>query len=130
MQNLINNKGIEETIQFIEKQQRQLDEIKRELVDYLNYVKERKFEWNEEGSVDEEKRLFYVAVTRAKEELYLLRSKKRLVRGVMRPAQPSPFLAMIDGEFANTVEPEDILKTADKKTMSDKFAELYALLDS
>ena len=37
---------------------------------------------------------------------------------------------MIDGEFANTVEPEDILKTADKKTMQDKFAELYALLNS
>ena len=84
----------------------------------------------EEGGADEEKRLFYVAVTRAKEELYLSRTRMRLVRGVMRPAQPSPFLAMIDGEFANTVEPEDILKTADKKTMSDKFAELYALLDS
>ena len=84
----------------------------------------------DEGGAEEEKRLFYVAVTRAKEELYLSRTRMRMVRGVMRPARPSPFLAMIDGEFANTVEPEDILKTADKKTMADKFAELYALLDS
>ncbi len=84
----------------------------------------------DEGGAEEEKRLFYVAVTRAKEELYLSRTRMRMVRGVMHPARPSPFLAMIDGEFANTVEPEDILKTADKKTMADKFAELYALLDS
>ena len=84
----------------------------------------------DEGGADEEKRLFYVAVTRAKEELYLSRTRMRMVRGVTHPSRPSPFLAMIDGEFANTVEPEDILKTADKKTMQDKFAELYALLNS
>ena len=54
MHSLINHKGIEETIQFIEKQQQSLDEIKKELVDYINYVKERKFEWNENGSVDDQ----------------------------------------------------------------------------
>ena len=54
MQNLIKIKEIEETIQFIEKQQQSLDEIKKELVDYINYVKERKFEWNENGSVDDQ----------------------------------------------------------------------------
>ena len=53
MQNLINIKGIEETIQFIENQYQYLDQVKKELVDYVNYVKEGKFEWNEQGSVDD-----------------------------------------------------------------------------
>ena len=53
MQNLLNQKRIEETIQFIENQHQYLDEAKKELVDYVNYIKERKFEWNEQGSVDD-----------------------------------------------------------------------------
>ena len=53
MQKLINNKGIDETIQFIEQQQTQLDQIKKDLIDYNNFIKERKFEWNEQGSVDD-----------------------------------------------------------------------------
>ena len=53
MQNLINHKGIEETIQFIEKQHQYLDEAKTELENYLNYTKQGKFDLSEEGTIDE-----------------------------------------------------------------------------
>ena len=36
----------------------------------------------EEGSADEELRLFYVAITRARRQLYLLRAKERMQRGI------------------------------------------------
>ena len=53
MQNLINQKGIEETIQFIENQHKVLDEAKTTLQNYLNYTKNGKFDLSEEGTVDE-----------------------------------------------------------------------------
>ena len=84
----------------------------------------------EEGGTDEEKRLFYVAVTRAKEELYLLRTRSRLIRGVMHPSRPSPFLSMIDGKFAETREQGELLKAVDSKTLAAKFEELYDFLNS
>ena len=84
----------------------------------------------DEGGADEEKRLFYVAVTRAKEELYLLRTRSRLVRGVMHPSRPSPFLTMIDGKYAETREQSELLKTVDADRLAAKFAELYEFLNS
>ena len=83
-----------------------------------------------EGGADEEKRLFYVAVTRAKEELYLLRTRSRLVRGVMHPSRPSPFLTMIDGKYAETRDQSELLKTVDADRLAAKFAELYEFLNS
>lgn len=42
--------------------------------------------------VDEERRLFYVGVTRARELLYLTRPERRTMRGQVRPRVPSRFL--------------------------------------
>jgi superfamily I DNA/RNA helicase len=42
--------------------------------------------------VEEERRLFYVGVTRARERLYLTRSVARTLRGRSQPATPSRFL--------------------------------------
>jgi DNA helicase-2/ATP-dependent DNA helicase PcrA len=42
--------------------------------------------------VDEERRLFYVGVTRARELLYLTRPQRRTMRGRVRPRVPSRFL--------------------------------------
>jgi superfamily I DNA/RNA helicase len=41
---------------------------------------------------DEERRLFYVALTRASEELYLLSSRKRRLWGRWQELEMSPFL--------------------------------------
>ena len=42
--------------------------------------------------IDEERRLFYVGITRAKELLFLTRPIKRVMRGNVRPLTPSRFL--------------------------------------
>ena len=46
--------------------------------------------------LDEERRLFYVGVTRAMSKLYLCRAKKRRWRGQIRELPPSPYLADIE----------------------------------
>ena len=46
--------------------------------------------------LEEERRLFYVGVTRARSKLYLCRAKKRLWRGKVRERQPSPYLADVE----------------------------------
>jgi len=47
----------------------------------------------------EERRLFYVGMTRAKERLYLLRATRRRIYGRMMKNSPSPFLADIEDEL-------------------------------
>ena len=47
------------------------------------------------GALEEERRLCYVGVTRAKERLYLLRTFRRGFRGVSEVSEPSRFLADI-----------------------------------
>ena len=48
------------------------------------------------ADLEEERRLFYVGVTRARTKLFLTRAKKRLARGKVRERAPSPFLADIE----------------------------------
>ena len=84
----------------------------------------------EEGAGDEGKRLFYVAVTRAKDELYLLRAKARMQCGITRPAQISPFLSLSPDGIAERHEPGELLKTASEEDMLKKFEELFALLQN
>ena len=59
----------------------------------------------EDGNLDEERRLFYVAVTRAKDRLYLCvpRSKKT-AEGGMFPVEPSMFVREIPPELYNEHE--------------------------
>ncbi len=47
---------------------------------------------DEGADLSEERRLFYVGITRAKEELYLTRTKHRVRYGKMLPRNPSRFL--------------------------------------
>ncbi|CAN2040849.1 DNA helicase II / ATP-dependent DNA helicase PcrA [Candidatus Magnetomoraceae bacterium gMMP-15] len=46
--------------------------------------------------IDEERRLFYVAMTRAQDILYLSRAEKRLVFGKIKSQSPSPFLKDVE----------------------------------
>ena len=48
------------------------------------------------AALAEERRLFYVGVTRAKTKLFLCRAKKRLWRGKVRELPPSPYLADVE----------------------------------
>ncbi len=48
------------------------------------------------AELEEERRLFYVGVTRAKTKLFLSRGRKRMWRGEVRELPPSPYLADIE----------------------------------
>lgn len=56
---------------------------------------------------EEERRLFYVGMTRAKDELYLLHARSRFLYGQRLAPSPSPFLDEIPGELiGRTVMPD------------------------
>lgn len=54
----------------------------------------------DQSEMEEERRLCYVGMTRAREELYMLYSSSRMLYGGMQHNPPSRFLSEIDGEFA------------------------------
>lgn len=81
----------------------------------------------EENGYEEELRLFYVALTRAKEELYLTRCRSRMVRGVVRPALPSVFLDLL-GKTAEKAEREELVKCADEETVRRSFEDAIKML--
>jgi len=57
--------------------------------------------WSEpdETAMAEERRLFYVGMTRAKDRLILSRARQRLWRGRVHRLEPSPFLRDIENEL-------------------------------
>lgn len=60
-----------------------------------------------EGTMDEERRLFYVAVTRAQERLTLTHSEGRKKYGQLLPCHPSPFLKEIPEELIEDASERD-----------------------
>jgi len=83
-----------------------------------------------EGSVDEELRLFYVSLTRAKEQLVISYSTSRMDKGVERNQFPSEFIKYLPEEIVDVCQPEDLIKTMDKADMNKGFADIMAMLDN
>ena len=69
------------------------------------------------GGLEEERRLCYVAITRAKEKLYLLNARKRMLFGKDQVNPQSRFLREIDPELIETNEKEEKEVKVDKKEM-------------
>jgi len=59
--------------------------------------------------LEEERRLCYVGMTRAKEHLYLLKSQYRYMWGMLRYMEPSCFLSEIPEEYLDSEDEEDPL---------------------
>ena len=78
-------------------------------------------------SIEEERRLFYVAVTRAKDRLFLTRAKHRGNRGKMVPRTPSRFLLDVPAELLD--EREELAPAAPEinKTQAGAASVLAAL---
>ncbi len=66
---------------------------------------------------EEERRLFYVGMTRAKEELFLLHARSRFLYGKKTNPQPSPFVREIPGAFTRTITVPDRTKKRHQKQM-------------
>ncbi|MCG8472989.1 MAG: UvrD-helicase domain-containing protein [Desulfobacterales bacterium] len=71
-------------------------------------------EYDDPSDLDEERRLFYVAMTRAKTQLFLSHAAKRLRFGEFKPCLPSSFLTDI----------ETFLKKGERQRMAPKKAEI------
>ncbi len=71
-----------------------------------------------EFGIEEERRLAYVAVTRAKEKLYLTCAQTRMLFGMTRYNQPSRFISEIPESL---IEPSDENKAAAKRAASGSY---------
>jgi DNA helicase-2/ATP-dependent DNA helicase PcrA len=74
--------------------------------------------WGKAENIDEmaeERRLFYVGMTRAKDRLVFSRALKRLWRGRVREQKPSPFLAAIESELVKLQQAERPRKRDDRQ---------------
>jgi DNA helicase-2/ATP-dependent DNA helicase PcrA len=64
------------------------------------------------ADIEEERRLFYVGVTRAKEQLVLSRARSRVLRGKAVPRTPSRFLLDVPAELLEEVVMKDEAPTS------------------
>jgi superfamily I DNA/RNA helicase len=81
------------------------------------------------SDVEEERRLFYVGVTRAKDELTLLRAKVRALRGKPVARTPSRFLLDIPEELVDTFEVHGE-NPLDAESINESANALLAALDA
>jgi superfamily I DNA/RNA helicase len=79
--------------------------------------------------IEEERRLFYVGVTRARERLELLRCKHRVMRGKPMPRTPCRFLADIPEELTESIEVKDASPLTVNE-MAQNATNLLAMLDA
>ncbi len=75
-----------------------------------------------EDGIDEERRLFYVGVTRAKERLYLCRARARAARGQPVARIPSRFLADVPEHLCETREVAEVIRQSPQQ-MKQKTAQ-------
>jgi DNA helicase-2/ATP-dependent DNA helicase PcrA len=64
---------------------------------------------NDAAGLEEERRLCYVGITRAKRELYLTHAEQRRIHGAETFATPSRFLREIPAELIEEVRPQMIV---------------------
>jgi ATP-dependent DNA helicase UvrD/PcrA len=79
----------------------------------------------EDGNMEEERRLFYVAITRAKRKLYLSACLKRRVMREVVESSPSPFLEELPSSLIEEHEAEQEVGT---ETAAEYFAKLKSTL--
>ena len=84
-----------------------------------------------EGTVEEERRLLYVGVTRARHRLTITHCATRRKYGGVMSCTPSPFLKELEGEGVEVTSIEEILSTPmSEEDVLDGFARMRAMLNS
>jgi DNA helicase II / ATP-dependent DNA helicase PcrA len=74
----------------------------------------------DEANIEEERRLFYVAITRAKKHLYMTACRERRKKGQVTEVQLSPFLEEIPEDLLEIVEFEDEITDEDAENYFTK----------
>jgi len=72
----------------------------------------------DEASDAEERRLFYVGMTRAKDRLILSRAKQRLWRGKVRALEPSPFLGDIEAALVRHQQAQPVRRRPEDRQLT------------
>ena len=80
------------------------------------------------GDVEEERRLFYVAITRARDKLFISACRKRRHMQMVRECEPSRFLDEIPSNLVEYHEPKQITEEETHEMLSDMLANLKARL--
>ena len=84
----------------------------------------------EEGTIEEERRLCYVGMTRAKKKLTITYCRTRKKYGTIFSCTPSPFLLECAGEGVEETSMEEILtRPLEEADVNDAFASMRALLN-
>jgi superfamily I DNA/RNA helicase len=82
-----------------------------------------------EGTVDEERRLLYVGITRAMKTLTMSHCHNRLKFGSSMPCTPSSFIKELDPNFIEEVDLRKLINTpATEETANANFAAMRAML--
>ena len=81
-----------------------------------------------EGSLDEELRLFYVAITRARERLTITRARSRLNRGRREVRRQSDFLRLLPAEVVHEGGADDFIRPPDPEELSRQLADIINML--
>ncbi len=84
----------------------------------------------EEGNEEEERRLFYVALTRARTNLILCHAEKRRVMGQVAVVRPSKFLSEIPEENILFTTPDKAIKPLSREETRQSFADLIRELSA
>lgn len=79
-----------------------------------------------DGDVEEERRLFYVAITRARDKLYISSCRKRRHMQMVVETEPSRFLDEIPANLVEYHEPKQITEEETGQMFSDFLAQLKA----
>ena len=83
----------------------------------------------EEGRVDEERRLFYVGITRAKLRLTISYTRNRIKWGQKQTSLPSPFLKELDRKFVEEMDySRHMNETVTQEENTNFFSGLRAML--
>jgi DNA helicase-2/ATP-dependent DNA helicase PcrA len=75
-----------------------------------------------DGNIEEERRLFYVAITRARDKLFLTSCKQRRKLQSVVECAPSPFLSEIPEHLVEYHEGEEVIESSDEA--ADYFAQI------
>lgn len=82
-----------------------------------------------EGSIDEERRLLYVGITRARQTLTLTYCRDRMKYGSVAPCQPSSFIKELAPEWLERIDLRKLLGTpVTDTTAKNRFAQLKAAI--